>query len=83
MNNLSLARLAAALLCACVLNIPAAEAASESVLHSFQNGSADGRDPRAGVTNVKGTLYGTTSAGGSSANCGSNGCGTVFEITLP
>jgi uncharacterized repeat protein (TIGR03803 family) len=29
---------------------------------------------------VKGTLYGTTSAGGGSSNC-SGGCGTVFSVT--
>jgi uncharacterized repeat protein (TIGR03803 family) len=37
--------------------------------------------PQAELVNVRGTLYGTTSAGGSSRNCGSGGCGTVFSIT--
>lgn len=47
---------------------------SESILHSFGQGT-DGADPLAGLINVKGTLYGTTSSGGTS------GDGTVFAIT--
>jgi len=46
----------------------------ETVLHSF-GGSGDGSYPRAGLINVKGTLYGTTFIGGA------NGSGTVFSIT--
>jgi uncharacterized repeat protein (TIGR03803 family) len=46
---------------------------SYSVLFSF-NGS-DGAYPHAGLINVKATLYGTTSRGGSPSN------GTVFSIT--
>ena len=46
----------------------------ESILHSFAGGS-DGVDPDAGLTNVRGTLYGTTYDGGASSN------GTVFTIT--
>ena len=50
----------------------------ETVLHSFKDGSEDGKEPRAGLTDVKGTLYGTTiRGGGSSCNCG-----TVFKVTL-
>lgn len=46
-----------------------------TVLHSF--GSApDGSAPEAGLTSVRGTLYGTTSAGGGPANAG-----TVYRIT--
>lgn len=51
----------------------------EKVLYSFQ-GEADGAYPAAGLIDVNGTLYGTTSAGGGSANC-SGGCGTIFSIT--
>jgi uncharacterized repeat protein (TIGR03803 family) len=52
----------------------------ETVLHSFGAGSGDGALPQAGLINVNGTLYGTTTAGG--ANCASSGgCGTVFKIT--
>jgi uncharacterized repeat protein (TIGR03803 family) len=47
----------------------------ESVLHNFAGGSGDGADPRAGLINVNGTLYGTTSGGGP------NGVGTVFSLT--
>jgi uncharacterized repeat protein (TIGR03803 family) len=47
----------------------------ETVLYSFKGGSGDGVEPLAGLTNVKGTLYGTTSLGGA------NKKGTVFSIT--
>ncbi|HKU81468.1 MAG TPA: choice-of-anchor tandem repeat GloVer-containing protein [Candidatus Tumulicola sp.] len=58
---------------------------SEKVLYSFAGGS-DGRYPRAGLIDVKGTLYGTTEnggAGGAGCPTGVNqaGCGTVFSIT--
>ncbi|HEX4012379.1 MAG TPA: choice-of-anchor tandem repeat GloVer-containing protein [Candidatus Cybelea sp.] len=43
------------------------------VLHSFAGGG-DGAHPKAGLTNVHGTLYGTTEKGGAS------GLGTVFTI---
>ncbi len=43
------------------------------VLHSF-GGLGDGMNPVAGLINVNGTLYGTTSNGGA------NDAGTVFEI---
>jgi uncharacterized repeat protein (TIGR03803 family) len=44
------------------------------VLHSFGNG-ADGTYPKAGLTDVNGTLYGTTYSGGA------HGTGTVFSIS--
>ncbi|MGB8908923.1 MAG: choice-of-anchor tandem repeat GloVer-containing protein [Candidatus Cybelea sp.] len=47
---------------------------TEKVLHSFGYGT-DGGIPRAGLIDVDGTLYGTTSSGGT------NGNGTVFSIT--
>ncbi len=50
----------------------------EKVLHSFQGG-VDGAFPQSSLIDVKGTLYGTTTAGGNS--CASYGCGTVFSIT--
>jgi uncharacterized repeat protein (TIGR03803 family) len=46
----------------------------ETVLHSFAGQPNDGANPLAGLVDVDGTLYGTTSAGGTSGN------GTVFEI---
>jgi uncharacterized repeat protein (TIGR03803 family) len=52
----------------------------EKVLHSFSGGRSDGAYPYASLINVNGTLYGTTTKGGS--RCGSNlGCGTVFSVT--
>ncbi len=47
---------------------------AETVLHSFGYGS-DGAKPLAGLVNVNGSLYGTTSAGGT------YGKGTVFALT--
>jgi uncharacterized repeat protein (TIGR03803 family) len=46
----------------------------ESVLHSFTN-TPDGDEPHDALTNVGGTLYGTTYYGGASGN------GTVFKST--
>jgi uncharacterized repeat protein (TIGR03803 family) len=51
---------------------------SETVLHNFEEGAGDGKNPRAGVIDAGGTLYGTTVAGGT-ASCY---CGTVFKLTL-
>jgi uncharacterized repeat protein (TIGR03803 family) len=48
---------------------------SYRVLHSFA-GTPDGANPYANLIGVEGTLYGTTSSGGS---CG--GCGTVYSIS--
>ena len=47
----------------------------EKVLHVFGAAAGDGKQPMAGLTNVDGVLYGTTSQGGR------YGFGTVFEIT--
>lgn len=51
---------------------------AESILYSFQNNGADGNKPISGLIDVDGTLYGTTSAGGT-GNCQSV-CGTVFSF---
>jgi uncharacterized repeat protein (TIGR03803 family) len=48
---------------------------AEKVLHNFAGAPSDGSTPRAGLTNVNGTLYGTTCDGGA------NGYGTVYKIT--
>lgn len=54
---------------------------SEKVLHHFGIGE-DGWWPTASLTNVNGTLYGTTAGGGTyGPACGNTGCGTVFRIT--
>jgi uncharacterized repeat protein (TIGR03803 family) len=56
-----------------LLHIPQAEAATESVVYSFQGGS-DGASPQAGLIALKGTLYGTTVVGGTQKD------GTVFSL---
>jgi uncharacterized repeat protein (TIGR03803 family) len=55
-------------------------AGKEKVLHSFDYNYTDGVWPYAGLADVHGTLYGTTSQGGAYP-CGSASCGTVFSIT--
>lgn len=56
---------------------------TEKVLHSF-GARGDGGSPGASLLDVAGTLYGTTTYGGSNT-CGYQseryGCGTVFSIT--
>jgi uncharacterized repeat protein (TIGR03803 family) len=61
---------------------------TESVLYSFAGSPSDGACPVAGLTNVGGTLYGTTcdggANGGSGRPCGgigATGYGTVYKIT--
>ena len=49
------------------------ETGAETLLHSFGSGT-DGQVPQAGLIDVKGTLYGTTTGGGD------RGAGTVFSI---
>jgi uncharacterized repeat protein (TIGR03803 family) len=52
----------------------------EKVLYNFAGYSAryaDGAKPQTSLVDVKGTLYGTTSAGGSFTGC----CGTVYRVT--
>ena len=51
---------------------------NETVLHRF-TGGVDGAVASSALTEVKGTLYGTTLIGGSCAP--SNGCGTVYSIS--
>jgi uncharacterized repeat protein (TIGR03803 family) len=48
---------------------------AERIIHSFSG--SDGSTPFGGLTNVNGTLYGSTSGGGISG-----GHGTVFSLTL-
>lgn len=49
-------------------------------LYTFKGGK-DGYWPRAGLVAVNGTLYGTTSAGGTGSCQSQTGCGTVFKVT--
>jgi uncharacterized repeat protein (TIGR03803 family) len=51
-----------------------ATSGAEQVIYSFKGGSGDGQCPEAAVTDVNGTLYGTTSAGGSNSD------GIVFKL---
>jgi len=52
---------------------------TETVLHSFGDGSTDGRTPYGGLVRDKaGNLYGTTYEGGG-IGC-VDGCGTVFKV---
>jgi uncharacterized repeat protein (TIGR03803 family) len=55
------------------------DGSGERMLHSFGGGS-DGARPVAGLLDVNGTLYGTTSKGGGTG-CQGGGCGTVFAFT--
>jgi uncharacterized repeat protein (TIGR03803 family) len=66
MKHLSVALLAAATSSVLLLPISAFSAASEQVLYSFcsQQNCSDGGNPYAALIELKGILYGTTSAGG-------------------
>jgi uncharacterized repeat protein (TIGR03803 family) len=57
--------------------------ATEKVLYSFNASSTkiDGSNPAAGLTYLKGTLYGTTEEGGAVSCRDIGDCGTVFSIT--
>ena len=53
-----------------------------TVLWRFTGGN-DGANPAAGlIADAAGNLYGTTHSGGAGTSC-VQGCGTVFELTLP
>ncbi len=59
----------------------------ETVVYSFctLKNCTDGAGPSGSLLNINGTLYGTTSGGGSKTNCPYNtaqltGCGTVFSL---
>jgi hypothetical protein len=51
-----------------------------TTLYSFAGGR-DGAQPTNMIADWQGNLYGVTSAGGGSTNCGSAGCGTIFELS--
>jgi uncharacterized repeat protein (TIGR03803 family) len=54
---------------------------TQTVLYNFKGYPTDGAYPQAGLTNVNGSLYGTTTQGGDTG-CGPfPGCGTVFKTT--
>jgi uncharacterized repeat protein (TIGR03803 family) len=70
--------------CGCGTVFSVTPSGTEKVLYSFAAGS-DGSEPRAGLIDVRGTLYGTTDGGGSYECLFGNyyyySCGTVFSIT--
>ncbi len=51
------------------------------MLYSFKGGSGDGAVPEEGLTNLRGTLYGTTISGGNVGSGACRDCGTMFSIT--
>jgi uncharacterized repeat protein (TIGR03803 family) len=56
-----------------------AQTYKESTLVEFD--FTNGANPAGGVVvDDAGNIYGTTTQGGSSGNCGSDGCGTVFKV---
>jgi len=62
---------------------------TKTTLYNFKGGN-DGVGPQAGlIADSTGALYGTTTQGGGSANCGATragvnyGCGTVFRLKPP
>jgi uncharacterized repeat protein (TIGR03803 family) len=53
---------------------------TETLLHSFT--LLNGSDPNGGlIFDSAGNLYGTTQAGGNTADCNGHGCGTVFKLS--
>jgi phospholipase C len=54
---------------------------SERVLYSFKGGT-DGADPLSELAFFDGSLYGTTHYGGRKTRLCSNGCGTVFRLSI-
>jgi uncharacterized repeat protein (TIGR03803 family) len=54
-----------------------------TTLYSFcaQSNCADGTDPWGLALATDGNFYGVTSGGGTSSNCGNQGCGTIFQVT--
>jgi uncharacterized repeat protein (TIGR03803 family) len=68
--------------CGTVFSIDPATGA-ETVVYAFcsRSNCRDGAFPEAALTDVSGTLYGTTEAGGTSTLCGDvDGCGAVFSL---
>jgi uncharacterized repeat protein (TIGR03803 family) len=58
------------------------QSGNETILYRFgPPGGTNGNAPMAGlVRDQEGNLYGTTSGGGDSSGCGSDGCGVLFKL---
>lgn len=54
---------------------------TEALTYIFNGGPTDGSNPYGGLLFSKGTLYGTTTFGGTSGASCDVGCGTVFAVT--
>ena len=70
----------------CVVSVFCATAAIASPAQGFTTllnfTGGNGANPQASlIQGTDGNFYGTTLSGGTSNNCGSSGCGTVFKIT--
>jgi uncharacterized repeat protein (TIGR03803 family) len=52
-----------------------------TALHAFPYDGSDGIGSMALIQGTDGNFYGETTVGGTSTKCGSNGCGTVFQMT--
>jgi hypothetical protein len=52
---------------------------TETTLYSF-SGGVDGQSPTSIVLGPSGSLLGTTVFGGASTNCGTNGCGVLYQV---
>jgi uncharacterized repeat protein (TIGR03803 family) len=74
-------RFLGALVCAGVLHVSAAAAATETVIYAFK-GDRDGASPDAPLIWDGRTLYGTTIYGGGLGCSSDLGCGTVFSLKL-
>jgi uncharacterized repeat protein (TIGR03803 family) len=56
-----------------------------TTLHSFcsEKDCADGNTPQGGpIQATNGIFYGPVTYGGSSSNCGSGGCGTIYSLSM-
>jgi uncharacterized repeat protein (TIGR03803 family) len=57
---------------------------TKNTLYSFQGSpSNDGATPTGAIFDSTGALYGSTQYGGTNANCGVVGCGTIFKLSPP
>jgi uncharacterized repeat protein (TIGR03803 family) len=81
MTKLSAWKKACAVFLLCAAMSIAAPAQTLTTLVDFDGTNGDG--PQATlIQGHDGNLYGTTFAGGGDLDCGANGCGTIFKITL-